>query len=239
VVAAGGAAAGDVVVIASGNLAMVYLTALTRRMTLEEITAVYPGLVPSLVAHPGVGFITVRTDQRGTVVLGRHGTRYLEDGRVEGADPLAEFGPSAAREVLRHSELAHVGDLVLNSPLDPGTGEVAAYEELVGNHGGLGGWQTQAVLVHPAAWPVDGAPLQGADAVHRQLVSWLRHVGQRVSIADPAPAAADGSAADRSAADGSAAAGTAGPPVPPGRGQGEQGEQPSGQSSALREARAR
>ncbi len=193
--AADGAAAGDVVVIASGNLAMVYLTALPRRMTLEEIAAVYPGLVPSLVAHPGVGFITVRTDQRGTVVLGRHGTRYLEEGRVEGADPLAEFGPSAAREVLRHSELAHVGDLVLNSPLDPGTGEVAAYEELVGNHGGLGGWQTQAVLVHPAAWPVDEAPLRGADAVHRQLVGWLRHVGQRASIADPAPVAADGSAA--------------------------------------------
>ena len=198
--AADGAAAGDVVVIASGNLAMVYLTALPRRMTLEEIGAVYPGLVPSLVAHPGVGFITVRTDQRGTLVLGRHGTRYLEEGRVEGADPLAEFGPSAAREVLRHSELAHVGDLVLNSPLDPGTGEVAAYEELVGNHGGLGGWQTQAVLVHPAAWPVDEAPLRGADAVHRQLVGWLRHVGQRASIADPAPVAADGSAAAGSCA---------------------------------------
>ena len=122
------------------------------------------------MAHPGVGFLTVRTDRRGTVVLGRQGTRYLEEGRVEGRDPLAEFGPSAAREVLRHSALAHVGDLVLNSPLDRGTGEVAAYEELVGNHGGLGGWQTQAVLVHPAAWPVDEAPLRGADAVHRQLV---------------------------------------------------------------------
>jgi hypothetical protein len=198
-------------------------------MTLEEIAAVYPGLVPSLVAHPGVGFITVRTDQRGTVVLGRRGTRYLEEGRVEGVDPLAAFGPSAAAEVLRHSELAHVGDLVLNSPLDAGTGEVGAYEELVGNHGGLGGWQTQAVLVHPAAWPVDEAPLRGADAVHRQLVSWLRHVGQRASIADPAPAAADGSAED----------GTARPPVPPSRDQGDQGEQPSGQSSAVREARAR
>ena len=119
----------------------------------------YPGLVPSLVAHPGVGFITVRTDHGARWCCGRHGTRYLEEGRVEGADPLAPFGPSAAREVLRHSELAHVGDLVLNSPLDAGTDEVAAYEELVGNHGGLGGWQTQAVLVHPAAWPVDEAPL--------------------------------------------------------------------------------
>ena len=231
-----GAAAGDVVVIASGNLAMVYLTAVPRRMTLEEIAAAYPGLVPSLVAHPGVGFITVRTDGRGTVVLGRHGTRYLEEGRVDGTDPLAQFGPSAAREVLRHSELAHVGDLVLNSPLDPGTGEVAAYEELVGNHGGLGGWQTQAVLVHPAAWPVDETPLRGADAVHRQLVGWLRHVGQRVSVADAAPVAADGSAAQGPQAQRAAEQGAAAPPGPPGR---EQGEQPSGQSSALRDARAR
>jgi hypothetical protein len=83
----------------------------------------------------------------------------------------------------------------------------------VGNHGGLGGWQTQAVLVHPAAWPVEQTPLRGADAVHRQLVGWLRHVGQRGSIADPAPVAA----------------------ASPGR---EQGEQPSEQSSAMREAGA-
>jgi uncharacterized membrane protein YvlD (DUF360 family) len=176
---------GDVVVIASGNLAMVYFTAFPDRMTREQLDAAYPGLVGALVAHPGVGFLTLRTDRHGTVVLGRAGARYLEEDRVEGVDPLAAFGPSAAREVARHAALAHVGDLVLNSPLDPGTEEVAAYEELVGNHGGLGGWQTQAVLVHPTAWPVDGAPLCGADAVHRQLVSWLRLVGQRASIADP------------------------------------------------------
>jgi len=32
---------------------------------------------------------------------------------------------------------------------------------------------------------VDDAPLHGADAVHRQLVRWLRDAGQRTSIADP------------------------------------------------------
>jgi hypothetical protein len=53
----------------------------------------------------------------------------------------------------------------------------------VGNHGGLGGWQTQAVLVHPAAWTVDEeAPLAGADAVHRQLVRWLSDLGHRSGI---------------------------------------------------------
>ena len=149
------------------------------------------------MAHAGVGFVTMRTDAHGLVVRGRGGTRYLEEDRVEGIDPLAPFGPRAAREVTRHAGLAHVGDLVLNSPLDAATDEVGAYEELVGNHGGLGGWQTRAVLVHPATWPVDDAPLAGADAVHRQLVRWLRHVGQRTSIADP-PLRPDGQLPSRS-----------------------------------------
>ena len=53
----------------------------------------------------------------------------------------------------------------------------------MGNHGGLGGWQTQAVLVHPAAWTVEEElPLAGADAVHRQLVRWLSHLGHRSGI---------------------------------------------------------
>ena len=114
---------------------------------------------------------------------GRDGARYLDDDRVVGRDPLAAFGERAAPEVRRHAELGHVGDLIINSPLYPGTDEVAAYEELVGNHGGLGGWQTQAVLVHPSAWTVDeDAPLQGADAVHRQLVRWLCDLGHRSGI---------------------------------------------------------
>ena len=106
-------------------------------------------------------------------------------GPGRGHRPAGSVRPRAAQEVIRHAGLAHVGDLVLNSPLDVATDEVGAYEELVGNHGGLGGWQTRAVLVHPAAWPVDDPPLAGADAVHRQLVRWLRHAGQRTSIADP------------------------------------------------------
>jgi len=181
----------DVVVIASGNLAMVYLTRFPGRMTREEIDGAYPGLVDSLVAHPGIGYVVVGSGAHGRVVLGRGGARYLDEDRVAGRDPLEPFGERAAREVRRHAGLAHVGDLVINSPLYPATGEVAAYEELVGNHGGLGGWQTQAVLLHPAAWHLDGdGPLEGADAVHRQLVRWLRALGHRSGISEDAPVSA-------------------------------------------------
>jgi hypothetical protein len=175
----------EVVVIASGNLAMVYFTRHPGRMTREQMDAAYPGLVDSLVAHPGVGYLVLASQTRGTVVLGRGGARYLDEDAVEGTDPLGEFGEAAADKVRRHAALAHVGDLILNSPLDLGTGEVGAYEELVGNHGGLGGWQTQAVLVHPSAWPLDEPRLVGADAVHRQLVTWLHRIGQRRDLPPP------------------------------------------------------
>ncbi|HEY6596368.1 MAG TPA: alkaline phosphatase family protein [Asanoa sp.] len=173
------ARAADLVLIASGNLSMIYFTRLPGRLVLEDIERLYPGLVGALTAHPGVGFVVVRSRGHGSVVLGKDGLRYLHDDRVEGTDPLAPFGPHAVADVRRHDTLAHVGDLIINSPIDPGTEEVAAYEELVGCHGGLGGWQTEAVLVHPADWRVQAPPLVGADAVHRQLVAWLEQVGQR------------------------------------------------------------
>jgi uncharacterized membrane protein YvlD (DUF360 family) len=186
----------DLVLIASGNLSMIYFTRLPGRLVLEDIEGLYPGLVGALTRHPGIGFITVRTGDDGTVVLGRDGIHYLRDDRVEGVDPLAGFGPHAAADVRRHDALAHVGDLVINSPIDPDTDEVAAYEELVGCHGGLGGWQTEAVLVHPKDWLVAAPPLIGADAVHRQLVSWLEQAGQRDRLrADGTAEAASGAPA--------------------------------------------
>jgi hypothetical protein len=171
--------ASDLVLIASGNLSMIYFTRMPGRLALEDIEELYPGLVGALTAHPGIGFIMAGTRNDGTVVLGKGGIRHLHQDRVQGIDPLAGFGPQAVDDVRRHDTLAHIGDLVINSPIDPGTEEVAAYEELVGCHGGLGGWQTEAVLVHPADWRVEQLPLIGADAVHRQLVRWLEAVGQR------------------------------------------------------------
>jgi len=173
------ASASDLVLIASGNLSMIYFTRRPGRLTLDEIEQLYPGLVAGLTAHPGVGFVVARTGDGTSVVLGSTGIRHLGTGVVEGTDPLADFGPHAVDDVTRHDTLANVGDLVINSPIDQGTEEVAAYEELVGCHGGLGGWQTEAVLVHPAGWPLDEQPLVGADAVHRQLVRWLEALGQR------------------------------------------------------------
>ncbi|RKR87809.1 type I phosphodiesterase/nucleotide pyrophosphatase [Micromonospora pisi] len=168
----------DVLVVASGNLAMVYFTRYPGKPTRAEIEAAHPGLVNALAAHPGVGVVVVG-DESGPVAVGKRGEHHLGDGRVTGEDPLAGYGPRAATDLLRHQEIAHVGDLVLISTIDSGTEEVAAFEELVGSHGGLGGWQTDAFLLHPAEWPVEADPLIGPVAVHRQLLAWLRQLGLR------------------------------------------------------------
>ncbi|MGW4940703.1 alkaline phosphatase family protein [Actinoplanes sp. NPDC004185] len=164
-------------VVSSGNLALIYLTRFPQRVDRAVIDREYPQLIPGLTRHPGVGLVIV--DDGGPVAVGAAGSHRLADGTVEGVDPLLPYGPHARADLLRHQEAEHIGDLVLISSVDPVTDEVAAFEELVGSHGGLGGWQTEAMLVHPAEWQITQGDLVGPDAVHRQLVEWLTMLGLR------------------------------------------------------------
>ena len=175
-------------VVSSGNLSLLYVTEFSHRLTRAEIDRAHPRLIPGLAAHPGVGLVVVR-DEDGPVAFGTSGLHRLRDDTVEGVDPLLPYGPHARADLLRHQESAHVGDLVLISCVDPVTEEVAAFEELVGSHGGLGGWQTDAMLVHPARWPIARPELIGADAVHHQLVEWLVMLGLRSHHPEPIEAA--------------------------------------------------
>ncbi|HEY4570912.1 MAG TPA: alkaline phosphatase family protein [Kribbella sp.] len=174
----------QMVVTASGNLALLYLATTPGRVPLEEIELLHPKLIPGLATHPGIGFVVVDSLAEGPVAIGRAGVRVLRTGRVEGEDPLTPFGPFAAESMLRQAEMPHNGDLVVVSRLDEYTNEVAAFEELVGCHGGIGGWQTDAVLVHPCRWVVKETPV-GSDAVHELLISWLEKLGQRKDQPEP------------------------------------------------------
>jgi hypothetical protein len=157
-----------VVIAASGSLAHVYLRAVPGRASREEIDALYPRLIEGLAQHPFIGAVMVRSAPAGTlVVLGTDGWRMLTaDGAVggHGEDPLAVFGPQAAADLHALDGRLHVGDLVLLGRYDPTSEEVAAFEDLVGSHGGLGGGQTGAVLVHPSSWSApSGRDLRGTD----------------------------------------------------------------------------
>ncbi|WP_106322649.1 phage holin family protein [Actinoplanes italicus] len=168
----------EIVVAAGGNLALVYFARMAGRVTLEQIEERHPALLAGLTGHPGVGWVMVRSAVDGPVVLGRSGRRRLADGHVDGLDPLIGFGPHAVADLVRHDRLENTGDLLINSFWDPVAGEVAAFEELIGCHGGLGGDQDRPVLIHPRTFPVAGEPV-GADEVHRLLCGWLEKVGCR------------------------------------------------------------
>ncbi len=115
-------------------------------------------------------------------MLGRGGERNLATGEVAGDDPLAPFGPRRRRPgAPRSTPTATVADLMVNARYDPERDEVAAFEEQVGSHGGLGGPQTHPFLLYPAALSPPDAPIFTSVAMHRVLKTWLAEVGQPVA----------------------------------------------------------
>jgi hypothetical protein len=161
-----------IVVMASGNLGLVYGTLRPGRATHEGIETVFPGLLEGLVAHEGVGFIMVASEQ-GPLVIGKKGRYYLAEDRIEGENPLADFGPRAAEHLRREDSFSNCPDILVNSFYNAETNEVAAYEELIGCHGGLGGYQTQPFLLYPAEWQLAEEEIVGAENVYKQLKGWL------------------------------------------------------------------
>ena len=143
--------ANDIIVLASGNLANAYFQDKEERLDCDDIEEIYPGLITQLAAHPGVGIVCVHTKE-GPLVFGEGGTRNLESGIVEGTDPLVMYDKPdlRARQLNYLMSFPNSGDLVIISPVYE-DGTVAAYEELIGSHGGLGGQQTTPFLMYPAA----------------------------------------------------------------------------------------
>jgi uncharacterized membrane protein YvlD (DUF360 family) len=163
----------DVVVLASGNLGVISFPRWKERMTLEEIDAAFPRLIPGLVDHPGIAIALVDSAAHGPLAIGEEGVYHLRDGTVDGDDPLTRFGPHAARHLLRASGFANAPDVIVISEPDPVTGEVPAFEELVGNHGGLGGPQRDPFLLYPAVFDPGPDEIVGAGHLHDVLKGWI------------------------------------------------------------------
>jgi uncharacterized membrane protein YvlD (DUF360 family) len=177
----------EVAVFASGCLGLISFPREPGRVTLERIDELHPTLVPALRSHPGIAFLLVRSN-RGAVALGPNGANYLDEELVEGDDPLAQFGPTAATHVKRTDTFPHCADLVVNSTYWAETGEVAAFEELVGSHGGLGGTQQHPFVLHPVTLPPPEQPVVGAESLHLVFRGWLAGLGHESYAAPFEPA---------------------------------------------------
>ncbi len=170
---AGEAGEKEAIVMASGGLGLVYLPSSPERLTAEQITAAHPRLLKALASHPGIGYVMVRSQAEGTLVIGAAGQRRLADDAIEGKDPLAHFDTTAADHLRRHDGFPHCPDILVNCMYDPDSEEVAPFEEFMGSHGGLGGPQTKPFAVVPADWSETSAPIIGVEAMHETLRAWL------------------------------------------------------------------
>lgn len=143
-------AAADVIFCGSGNLAQIYFEAFPQRATLNELNQAYPNLIAALVEHEGIGLVVVDDDAGIPSAFGRRGTRNLHTGEVTGEDPLAAYGDADLRawQLRRVSDYPSAGDILAISTVYPDN-TVAALEELIGVHGGLGGEQTDSFMLHP------------------------------------------------------------------------------------------
>ncbi|GAB3911563.1 hypothetical protein GCM10029964_117780 [Kibdelosporangium lantanae] len=110
-----------VVCVVSGHIAMVSFTEHEGRVPLETIETEYPELLPTLVDHPGIGFMLVQSKEFGPVVLGRDGLHRLATGVTIGTDPLRDYGPHAPDLIRRVATFPHCADIMINSNYDPDT----------------------------------------------------------------------------------------------------------------------
>ena len=145
----------SITVCGSGNLGQIYFDLFPRRIMKYELDAAYPGLIEALVQHEGIGLVVTYDEAGVPIGLGKNGQRNLHTGQVTGSDPLKMYGDPdfRAAQVRRVADFPHSGDLMVLSTVYP-DGTVAAMEELIGSHGGLGGEQTDAFMLHPSDMPV-------------------------------------------------------------------------------------
>ena len=73
--------------------------------------------------------------------------------------------------------LATGTETAVGMDMRPATGEVFAFEELVGSHGGLGGTQTRPFVLHPVDLDAGSEPIVGAMALNAVLERWRTDLG--------------------------------------------------------------
>ena len=159
----------EVIVLASGNLAMIYLTQWKHRLTYEEINNLFPEFIREIVNNEYIGFVVVKSTEKGDLAIGKNGIYYLDHDKFEGENPLEGFGKNIVKHLKRNISFKYTPDILVNSFYDSENDEVCAFEELVGSHGGVGGSQSEPFILYPSSWDVPEEEIIGAENIYKLL----------------------------------------------------------------------
>ena len=169
----------EIAVLASGNLAMIYMTKWSHRLSYEEMGEMFPDMIDGIVNNEYVGFVLVRSSEHGDMAIGKKGIYYLDTDEIEGENPLEGFGDHIVQHLKRNSSFKYTPDILVNSFYDAENDEVCAFEELVGSHGGVGGSQSEPFILYPSDWNVPDEEIIGAENIYRILKTNLKNLKER------------------------------------------------------------
>lgn len=161
----------DVIICPSGNMALIYFPQIPQRLTLRQISDLFPTLIVDLSCHEGIGLVMVHSDDHGPLLFHAGGMHVLKTGQIEGQDILRFYPKNTRSQLMKLNQFKHCGDLVVFSRFNPETGETPAFEALLGHHGGIGGLQTDALVCFPASFPWNEEINDSID-LHQQLRKW-------------------------------------------------------------------
>ena len=108
-------------------------------------------------------------------------------GPVGAVTALALVRQGIPAVLLEATLMAQAPDIYVNSLLDTETLDVAAFEPLVGCHGGLGGWQDRGFVLAPSDLFAPTDVIHGGDSLHRHLVGILESLGHRTNLPRSTP----------------------------------------------------
>lgn len=161
-----------VVVCVSGCLAHIYFTGNDDPLHLEDVCALFPGLVEELSHHPGIGFVAASRRFGDAVAICADGIRNLITGERAGLnDPFAPYEEPERwdNEFAQLLGYPDSGDLVINGQWLADQERVVVFEEQTSSHGGLGGKQNEPFALIPSTWQLNRSDLESPENLHRLL----------------------------------------------------------------------
>jgi hypothetical protein len=76
----------------------------------------------------------------------------------------------------REASFANCPDILVNAVYDPQTQEACCFENQVSHHGGLGGPQNHAFVLHPVILSPGEEPIVTAEGLYRVMRGWRDQV---------------------------------------------------------------
>jgi hypothetical protein len=162
----------QLVVCPSGGLAHIYREGSNRRLNMDEIRSLYPGLIEGLASCEGIEFVIVLNSENEPILIGKNGVRNLVTGEVVGdSDPLAKFSDIELwnSELLKLAKCDDSGDLIINGAVGK-KGHIVTFEEQIGSHGGLGGAQNEPFIILPNSFGTVSNDLRSPEDLYRHLI---------------------------------------------------------------------